>query len=96
MNEPQMSVGDAAQPNEAATNVPPPILQGHDVEHPARDQHPSTFVSNNSVSIDEIDMYQIQASHFLANHFGNLSMNPKNLEKLLVHKEWLQKELQVT
>ena len=91
-----MSVGDAAQPNEAAPNVPPQIGQGHDAEHPARDQHPSTFVSNDSVYIDDIEMYQIQANHFLANHFGELAMNPRNLEKLLVHKEWLQKQLQVT
>ena len=46
--------------------------------------------------MQEKDMYQIQANHFLSNHFGSLAANPRNLEKLITHRDWLQKQLRLT
>ena len=54
-----------------------------------RSRHQNSFLSNASVSMQEKDMYQIQANHFLSNHFGSLAANPRNLEKLITHRKWL-------
>jgi len=41
-------------------------------------------------------MYQIQASHFLASHFGNMMASGKNLDKLYAYLEWLIKQERTT
>lgn len=46
--------------------------------------------------MQEKDLYQIQANHFLSNHFGSLAANTRNLEKLLAHRDWLQRQLRLT
>lgn len=88
-SQPPPSIIDAVQPIDADSNQQPQV--------PAeRDRHQSSFVSQSSLSIHDRDLYQIQASHFLSNHFENLAVTTKNLEKLLTHRDWLKKQLRVT
>ena len=61
-----------------------------------RGRHQNSFLSQSSLSIQERELYQIQASHFLSGHFENMAATTKNLEKLLTHREWLKKQLRVT
>lgn len=61
-----------------------------------QDRNQSSFLSQPSVSIQERELYEIQASHFLSNHFEHLAATTKNLEKLLTHRDWLKKQLRAT